>query len=312
MQTEDLFDRLLETYSHVSLENQKNLGKLEQVLAGFLENQIDFMLLKGADLLRRVYAVRGLRLMSDVDLLVREKDLPEIDRLMHESGYRLNRDGNPVYSDGDFTIDLTTEIFYTHFDQEIWDRAVIRPWNLVKIKAMSAEDLFVYHVAYAVLHRAYFLPSFCKDLKLILERENLNWPFVVEKARQWNVTVALYHGLSYFSEKDTGKRLLPDFVFEQLRPRSGIEVLYRGFLQKTVREQPIEGLSHLLLLLNSPGLDEKGRRLWRKIFPPRDFFSYRYGKNRKDDIGLRLIRPVHLLFQALGLFFCLLWILFKR
>ena len=92
-------DQLIEAYAQVGSVNAYLLNKLESVLARFHAHGIEVMLLKGADLIPRLYGVVGLRPMTDVDLLVHKTDLAAIDRILTDSGYRPSIDGNPAYED---------------------------------------------------------------------------------------------------------------------------------------------------------------------------------------------------------------------
>src|SRR5438552_11825023 len=94
-------ERYLVDYSRISSGNRIKFEKLGAVLSQMQKERIDFMLLKGADLILRLYGVLGLRAMVDVDLLVHEEDLPAIDHLLTQLGYRPQIDGNPAYVDPD-------------------------------------------------------------------------------------------------------------------------------------------------------------------------------------------------------------------
>ena len=148
-------DHLIAAYSAVSSANRTKFQKLQVVLARFHEQGIDCILLKGADLLPRLYGVLGLRPMVDVDLLVHDQDLPAIERILREFGYSTQIDGNPVYLDPDSTLalDLTTEIWYLGDQEAIWQRAVQRDFEGTPIKGMGGSDLLIYLTAYNVVHR---------------------------------------------------------------------------------------------------------------------------------------------------------------
>src|SRR2546425_9212955 len=92
-------EQILAAYSRVSSANKAMFAKLRVVLQQFHSNGIDCILLKGSDLIPRLYGVLGLRGMVDVNLLVHESDLPAIDHLLTQLGYRPQLDGNPSYVD---------------------------------------------------------------------------------------------------------------------------------------------------------------------------------------------------------------------
>ena len=73
-------DDLLEAYTQVSIRNRAILEEFALIAQRFRQQGIACIVLKGADVLSRLYGVRGARPLSDVDLLVHESDLPTIDR----------------------------------------------------------------------------------------------------------------------------------------------------------------------------------------------------------------------------------------
>ena len=107
-------DVLAETYSRVSEANRQRLTHLTDLLADLSVLGIEVMLLKGADLLTRVYRTQGTRPLADIDLLVHECDLPAIDRLLRSRGFTPLIDGNPAYasSTSGLILDLSTSLWY--------------------------------------------------------------------------------------------------------------------------------------------------------------------------------------------------------
>ena len=97
-------DDLADAYTQVSLINKRLLDEYEIVGQAFHRQGIECILLKGTDLLSRLYGVRGARPLSDIDLLVHEQDLPAIHRLLIETGFAQQIDGNPAYCSSKSTL----------------------------------------------------------------------------------------------------------------------------------------------------------------------------------------------------------------
>src|SRR5207249_3156974 len=100
MKTAEL-DRYLTDYSRISSWNRIKFEKLGVVLSHMRDEGIDYILLKGADVVPRLYGVLGLRALGDVDMLVHEFELPRLDQVLTQLGYRPRIDGNPAYADRD-------------------------------------------------------------------------------------------------------------------------------------------------------------------------------------------------------------------
>ena len=292
-------DKLIEAYAQVSAANKRSAGKLTSVLAPLYEQGIDVLLLKGADVLPRLYGVWGIRPMIDVDMLVRGADLPAIDRIVRELGFAPQINGNPAYHSSDQTLalDLITEIWYTGDTEEIWQRAVGRTLQGIPVKGMGADDLLIYLTAYSVLHRGYFQPSFSKDLSLLVSKEPLNWEFIVEEAFRCHLKIPLYHGLSYALQRES--ILIPMKVMENLAPANVKDNLLLLVLRKLVTDKAVFDMGHFLLFIPLPGR-KKWRRLRQAFWPSPVFLKYRYGeKGSSRPIWTRLRRAVHLAVEAL-------------
>jgi hypothetical protein len=131
-------DDLADIYVNVSLINKRLLDEWESIGQIFHCQGIDCIVLKGADLLSRLYGMRGTRPLSDVDLLVHEQDLPAIHGLLLETGFSQQIDGNPAYYSPQSTLslDLASKIWY--LDDEglaaLWARARTRPLGQLTVK----------------------------------------------------------------------------------------------------------------------------------------------------------------------------------
>ena len=237
--------------------------------------------------------------MADVDLLVHEADLPVIDRVLKKLEYRPQIDGNPAYTTPDhkLDVDIVTHIWYMDDPAVICQRAVQREFQGSPVQAMERNDLLLYLTAYAVVYRGRLSPLIAQDLALLLEKEQIEWPFVLSEACRCHLKIPLYHGLTYAVQRNQAR--VPPEVMRQLAPSGVRERLLSWLLQKLVTETAIQDLGFFLLFITQPG----ARRLrWVKdsLFPPASFLSYRYG-DRADShpILVRIGRPFSLAWQGL-------------
>lgn len=305
-------DKLVDAYSRVSAANKRALGKLTDVLSRFRANGIDCLLLKGADLLPRLYGVWGVRPMVDADLLVRERDVAAIDEIVRNLGFLPEIDGNPAYRDPEnaLALDLVTQIWYHDDVERIWQRAVQRTLEGVPVKGMGSEDLLIFLTAYTVLHRGCFSPTFQTDLALLVRKEPLDWEFIMDEASRCYLKVTLYHGLSYAVRREA--TLIPDHVLTRLAPSGPSEKLLAWLLHKLVTDRFVEGVSHFLLFITQPG-SKKWRRLQKAFCPSKAFLQYRYGERGSiHPVWTRLKRGCALIIQAPLLLAQVVFLLFTR
>ncbi len=266
-------DRWLEAYARVGSANRRSLEALDAVWAALARRGIDCLLLKGADLVPRLYGVRGLRPMADVDLLVRPRDLAAIDECLRALGYKPEMAGNPTYrAPGEAVVlDLVTDLWYTDDTEAVWRRAVPRGRGRL---GMGAEDLLIFLTAYTVLHRGHLAPSFGEDLVRLMRQEPLDWGFILAEAGRLRLRVPLFHGLSHVARRTAAA--VPPGVLARLAPAGVGERLLAFLLRRLVREEPALDLGHFLLLVPGPG-----RRGWRRLrealAPSSEFLQRRYG-----------------------------------
>ena len=272
-------DDLADAYTQVSLINKRLLDECEIVGRAFHRQGIEFIVLKGADLLSRLYGVRGTRPLSDVDLLVHAQDLPAIHQLLIETGFAQQIDGNPAYcsSQSTLSLDLVSDLWY--LDEEglrtLWARARTRPLGQLIVKQLASDDLLLYLTAYAVVHRGHLSSSFFTDLRLLIEKEPPHWPTLVEEANRHHLKIPLYHGLRQLalSNATTG---IPSAVIQQFAPSTMAEQTLEFLFRRLVTTQSLPELGHFLLWVTQPP-GHKLAWLRRTLFPPSIFLTYRYG-----------------------------------
>lgn len=297
-------DGLLEVYSRVSAANQAALDRFARLAEQLHATGIEHLVLKGADVLSRLYGVQGARPMCDVDLLVHEADLPAIDRLLTGLGFARQIDGNPAYVSPDrrLSLDLTATLWYLDEREltDIWSRAITRPFLGTQITCLATEDLLIHLIAYAVVHRGHLAAPFAQDLRLLIEKEPPDWPTVVSRAGQYGLAVPIAHGLNHVRRSHPAVGI-PDAVFRDLAPGTLRERMLAWFLRKTVTTAPLPEVGHLLL-----GLTQRPGRRWswlrQTVWPSRTFLSYRYGTDGPAaPVKTRIVRLYHLATAAVSL-----------
>jgi hypothetical protein len=288
---------LLDVYTLVSARNHAILEEFALIARTLKEQGIAFVVLKGADVISRLYGVRGSRPLSDVDVLVRNQDLPAIDRLLTELGFTQQIDGNPSYlsAEGRLSLDLITTLWYLDEQAlvDLWRRAPSRPFGATTVSCLDTVDLLIYLTAYAVVHRGQLSPSFVQDLKLLIEKERVDWPRAVAQTRSSGLQVPLYHGLRHVRTIHPSLAV-PDAQLALLAPSTKHERVLAWILAKLVTTDPLPEVGHLLLFLTQPAT-KKPTWLKHRLYPSSAFLSYRYGSAGKTmPWKTRLLRLYHL------------------
>lgn len=293
-------DDLAEAYARVSAQNREALDQFVEIGTVLQQQRIGFLILKGADLLSRLYGAGGLRPMTDIDLLVHDADLPRLDRVLIDRGYRQEIDGNPVYrsANGKLLLDITTTIWYLDQQglEDIWQRAIQRTIRTLSVRCLHTNDLTLHLIAYNILHRGSCSPTCAKDLRLLTEREPVDWDVVLKDAVRWSLNIPLYYGLVKASEHEP--IAIPPHVLSRLAPASITEQALLQMLRRVATDQPLPNIGHFLLLITRPS----GKRLkwmWKSLMPSKEFLRYRYGeRGTAQPMRTRLLRLVRLSGQA--------------
>src|SRR6185295_19383456 len=187
--------------------------------------------------------------------------------------------GNPAYASPQSTLslDLISELWYLDTEglAALWGRTRTRSLGELTVKQLASDDLLLYLIAYAVVHRGQLCPSFFPDLRLLIEKEPPHWPTIVEAASRHHMKIPLYHGLRQLALSNPAIGI-PAFVIQQLSPSTMDEHILEFLFRRLVTTQPLPELGHFFMWITQP----PGRRLaWlrRILFPSSRFLACRYG-----------------------------------
>lgn len=211
--------RLRADFAHAAGANLMLAGELLALLAEFDRADIPVIPFKGPLLAATLYGDVALRPFSDLDLLIRRRDLPGAREVLRASGYRRGDKPGLVPDDallrgasgedhqkGVFAVDLqwriAKQVFAVASDPEqIWARAVPAGFMGREVRTLAPEDLLQLLVVHGSRHAWERLTWIC-DVAEILRREDgtgMNWGVVRQEterngtARMLRVALALAH-----------------------------------------------------------------------------------------------------------------------
>ena len=196
------------------VDNLILLKALRNLASALTEEGTGFLLLKGASLLGFLYPEIQQRPMTDLDLLIREKDWPKVAETLGGLGYRLPFDEEERYYQEIWYHQLVetpgSPSCYVefHWNLESVERSRIDPDELIR-DALACEiegekflrlcdDHLLLHLAVHLAHH-YHDPSlhWVEDLRRLLVLGNLDWERVGTTARMWGVENCLAYSLGY-------------------------------------------------------------------------------------------------------------------
>ncbi len=270
----------------------------KKIICGLRERKIKPIVYKGIYLSAAVYKNAALRPMSDIDILIRHKDLSGVNDLLCALGYVkpgiyndfLNRRKdsslnslNYCYPKGfNFLAHVHTHVinstlpldfFTSRVDMErIWEKSV--PIDLCGMDAATlcaehqviflAQHMFTHHIDRLIL--ACDLAEFIKQ-----NRAEIDWRFLNEEARRFNLSYIVCYALA-ITQKLLGIKIPFKKVFYQEHKRLlGRALLY--FADKGIYSKI---LTYCIYLYLTRGLAGRIRFLLRTIFPERFTIAHNF------------------------------------
>ena len=238
-------------YRYAWCKNQKATRSFVEVLRLFEQSGIETILLKGAPLVLFHYRDLGARLMNDVDLLIREADLPAATALLRDSQWNPTKPLPP----GDF-LPFVHAAAYTHAkwleldlhwraftvdcppdaEARLWNRVLRRDvWGLA-VSVPDPTDLLLltcYHGRKGDVHTA------CRwviDATMLIENAQppIDWNALLERAGQTGLLAPLRDALTFLRQEFDAA--VPDDVLQRAwsvpsttEDRTRYEKLLSGF-----------------------------------------------------------------------------------
>ena len=314
MREPSLLETWIQRYEQTASRNRFLLEKFWELLHGLSQQNIEILPLKGMDLLLRGCSVPGSRPLSDIDILVREKDLSRIAEVLQARGFLLrphsrnflsdsfvNESFDYISPDRSLGLDVCWRMRYLDSMETLWNRVGFRQTLLGTCRLLHAGDALLYLMTYSLTQRGCFPPFFIQDLQGFLQKEGaqMDWKQWALEVKRCGMAEIIFCGISYAREK--GLEEIPEEWFTTLQPRSLIGRFLVGYYSQTARVQKtFSSPAYLGIFFGAPGWKKKLELLKNAFFPSASFIELRRGK---ESAFLRLLagvwRPVRILARIL-------------
>ena len=207
-------------------------NELSNVLSVFSQNGISSIVLKGTILAEQLYGNPGLRIVTDMDILIKSEELSRAGSLLSEIGYeplpaqqRWNhpfhetycKQMNPPYI-VELHWNLDNQKLVAIPQQELWNRAWLLQIQGWTTKVLSPEDILLYLSNNLTKLGNQLLRSLC-DITVLLKKycSILNWKYIIESANSWGIENSVYYSLR--RSKDLLGAPVPLSVINELKPK---------------------------------------------------------------------------------------------
>lgn len=151
-------DKLFEITTQNIFIEQRQFNIIEEVKNAFKKNNIDFLILKGARL-KNIYPKSEMRVMGDIDILIRPEQYFEVRQIMLQMNFKEGLEWNYEchWRKNDINIELHKQFYssneyhiYDFFDN-IWQKVKTQKNNKNSFE-MSKEDEYIYIFLHLLKH----------------------------------------------------------------------------------------------------------------------------------------------------------------
>jgi hypothetical protein len=213
---------------------------------------IDHILLKGPYLSEVIYERADLRYYTDLDLMVREREVGASGRVLEELGYDLIESDDSIFDQGKTqthffkpgclpidlhweTVNLPTHEGAFRIDiDDIWATAEMASIDGIEILSLSPEELLIFQCMHMTAHHDFNRLLWFKDVEQVIRRFDgrIDWSLFVKKVIQYRICTFVYYSLRMTGEV-CGGATAPEWVFQSLRPKYGTARLFEHFARKS-------------------------------------------------------------------------------
>ena len=215
---EDVGKKMHAAYLRTAEQNIRRYEILSRIYKACDEAGIEVIPLKGIYLASEVYRDIALREMSDIDILVRKKNLDAVEDILDELGFiSLQQNKDPVFEKGHhlrYIIEESGLLIEVHWDlmdpddsvqvdiDALWDRSGSQDDAGKNVRALSPEDLLL-HLSVHLANHTFFLGlRGLYDLAMTIDvfMKVIDWDRLYDLAVAWNAVRALYVNLQLASD----------------------------------------------------------------------------------------------------------------
>jgi hypothetical protein len=278
---------VMKNYFYTNLRNNLIIEKeISFVLESANRQGLSIIPFRGFSLIQTLYPDPGLRVMVDVDILIKENDFDSIIEIFTRSGYQQNHQGSPgKLQSGRQSVAVFSKIHpskppliielhpwiapprpYPISLPRLWERAQGITLYGQKLLCLSQEDTFLSLALHLRRHTRRLTLKFLVDIAELLRinKNVLDWAYIARSAGINHIRTTVYFAL-YITDEMIGAQINPQ-VLKGFRPNSAKCALIGSIINKYnfFRIDKFRGTFLRFLLFDSP--IDFILYLWRVVF----------------------------------------------
>jgi hypothetical protein len=303
--------KLRKIYLGSAIRNLRMYKQLSELITALRVEGIQVIPLKGAYLAKFVYGNVALRPMSDVDLLVRRKDMEKACAILIGKGYthaghlnihetcEISQHLPAFEKPGGLAVELHWNLeiptYFLKIDVEgLWKRAKTSSLNGIDAPTLSPEDLLLHLCLHVSLHHGFAngVKGLC-DINETIERyrDNIDWGKIINRSQKWATNKCVY--LTLFQARSLLGAPVPDTVLKQLKPENS-DYSHMEALSKELIFRGGTNLSrHIARLWGQYRLIDKLKNFIKRAFPVIEEMAMMYPVSSKS-MKIYLYYPMRL------------------
>lgn len=306
---DDVFEGLYKAYHNNVFRNIQYYHSLSEVLKQLRAGGIDVIVLKGAYLAKTVYQSQAVRVIGDIDLLVKKADLGQAEKILLEMGYGPTERPSikaqcaaphlvPFTKKGAFRVEIHWTLFnpkhpFKIMVDSLWEQACSFTVEDVQVYCLSPENLLFHLCVHTAYTNSFFGIRFLCDIHNTIRSHEIDWDILFHRARQWKAEKVVY--LALYVARDWLATPVPEKVLEQFKPDD-----FNLELVAKTKEIIIKDTHPRMIHKNLAGLwmpnksfREKLSLFLKKIFLPPEMLAKMYHAP-KNSFGVYFYYPVRL------------------
>jgi hypothetical protein len=210
-------NRMKGIYRYFLYKNNLIIHKTRNVFDILMDNDISFVMLKGASLLASYYDDLALRPMSDIDILIHKEDVLKVVEILSKLGWHAKEDKNIALNlnsrnalnfenEEGFEIDIHWHVIY----QCCWDGAEKPYWNNLensylkdmRIKILNPTMLLLHTCAHGMRWNEMSAIRWVTDALIIIEKRgtDIDWQLLYNEAEGKNLTYTIKRSMKILKE----------------------------------------------------------------------------------------------------------------
>jgi hypothetical protein len=312
----NILSRLQINFLYISKKNRVMTKELLYINNVFLENNIEAVPFKGPVLSLLAYGDITSRQFSDLDIMIKKRNVLKVKPLMSARGYQLkykfppfqerlriqgNREFVFVRNDLDIMVEVHwafhPKVYSVKFDEGVWSRLKTASIEGTQLSTFSTEDLVLALCAHGMRHH-WPQMKLVNDFARMISLHELNWEQLNSRAEDLGLKRILH--ISFYLAHDLLNIRFPKELFYDIAKdtsaRKLAAQLSNMLFNNSGRDDAVVE-PNLLWMRSRDGLRNNARSLWIGAFEsttadweavplPEEFYPF-----------YRVIRPVRLLFR---------------